>query len=84
MRQFDVRGRAGDEEAASIPRGGSAHESAAGHRGVDDGNVLGEGGFEEGVKVFGAVDSREAVGVGEGGEDADFVGVFEGGSGRHG
>ena len=34
-------------------------------------------GFEDAVEIFGGADGDEGVGVGEGGEDTDFVGVFE-------
>lgn len=42
-----------------------------------------EFGLEDGVKVLGAVDSGEAVAVGESREYTDFVGVFEGCTGGH-
>lgn len=64
MGQFHIGGCGGDQEAALVAHGGSTNEATSGDGGVDYGNVGGERGFEEGVKVFGAVDAGEAVGVG--------------------
>ena len=57
MREFLIGGRVGDEEAAAVADGGAADEAASGDGGVDYGDVGGELGFEDGVKVFGFVDS---------------------------
>ncbi len=41
-----------NEEAATVAYGGPADEAATGNGGVDDGDVGGEFGFEDGVEVF--------------------------------
>ncbi len=45
--------------------------------GAEDGDVIGEFGLEHGVKIFAAADSNHGVRVGQLGEDADFVAIFE-------
>jgi hypothetical protein len=63
MSQFDVGRRGRDQEAPLVPRGGPADEAASGDGGVDYRDVLREGGFEKGVKVFGSVNACKAIGV---------------------
>ena len=41
--------------------------------GVDDGDVIGELLFEDGVEVLRGTEGAEAVGVGELGEDTDVI-----------
>ena len=57
MGEFDIGGSVGNQEAAAIPDGGPADEAAAGDGGVNYGDVGREFGFEDGVEVFGSVDS---------------------------
>mmetsp|Transcript_46829 Transcript_46829/g.141855 ORF Transcript_46829/g.141855 Transcript_46829/m.141855 type:complete len:304 (-) Transcript_46829:106-1017(-) len=83
MSQFLIGRRVGDDETAAIADGRASHESTSADGGVYDGNVLGQFRFEDGVEVLGSADTREAVRVGQGGEDADFVRIFVGATGRH-
>ena len=48
-------------------------DACAGYRAGNEGNEVAEFGFEDGVEVCVGADGGEAVGVCEGGEDADSV-----------
>ena len=77
MCELDVGGGIRDEQSPPVPDGRPTHEAAAGDGGVYDGDVVAELGLEHRVEGLGPVYPRQAVSVGEGGEDADLVGVLE-------
>ena len=57
--------------------GNAADEAASGDVGVDNGNVIGQLGFEGTVEVFRPSSADQAVLVGQLGEDANVVTSFE-------
>lgn len=83
VQEFLIGSLCRDEQAAAVAGGHAADDTSASNGGVCDGDSVSELSFEGGVEVFGAADGNETVGVGEFGEDADLVRVFELGSRSH-
>mmetsp|Transcript_20083 Transcript_20083/g.24611 ORF Transcript_20083/g.24611 Transcript_20083/m.24611 type:complete len:91 (+) Transcript_20083:977-1249(+) len=83
MPQLLIGGSVRHQQPPLVPDGGASDEPAAGYGGVDDRDVIDQFRFEHAVEVFGSSDSYETVGVREGGEYSDLIGVFEGASHGH-
>lgn len=77
MEHFLIGGGVGKQKTLIVADAKTADNTGASYGGMDDGNVIGEFGLEDRVKVFGTADGDEAVGVGEGSEDTDIVTVLE-------
>ena len=57
--------------------GNATDEAASGDGGVDNGNVIGQLGFESAVEVFRPSSANQTVLVGQLGEDANVVASFK-------
>merc|ERR1719446_720466 len=67
-----VCGGVGDQQASDVSDRRSADVSSAANRGVDDGNVVHELGFQSGIEILGTTNSGQSVRVGQGRKDADL------------
>ena len=83
MLKFLVCCRCRDEETILVSCTKAADDAGTGDGAGNEGDEVGEFGFEDGVEDGGGAEGEEAVGVGEVGEDADFVGVLELGADCH-
>ena len=69
--EFLVGCGCGDEQALAVARREAPDDARSGDRAVRDGDDVRELGFEDRIEVRAGAEGDEAVGVGEGGEDAD-------------
>ena len=83
MLEFLVCCRCRDKETIFVSCAEAANDAGTGDGAGNEGDEVGEFGFEDGVEDGGGAEGEEAVGVGEVGEDADFVGVLELGADCH-
>ena len=81
MLKFLVCCRCRDEETVLVSCAETADDAGPGNGAGDEGDQVGEFGFEDGVEDGGGAEGEETVGVGEVSEHADFVGVLELGGG---
>ena len=71
MLQLLVGGGCWDQKTLSVSSGQATDDMSTSDGGVDNWDDVLELGLEDGVEVFGGADGNQAVGVGEGGENAD-------------
>lgn len=83
MYKIDFRYLSSSSSSHALTYAHPPHESAPRYAGVNHRNMIRQFRFKDAVEVLAAADGAERVAVGELGEDANLVGVFELGAGRH-
>lgn len=81
--KFLIGGDGGDKETVLVAGDEATNGAGFTDCGVDDGDVISELLFEDGVEVLGSTEGTEAVSVGELGKDTDVVGGFKTGTESH-
>lgn len=77
MKELLVRGGVGQKQPLVVSDTHPPNYARARNGGMDDRDVVGELGFEDGVEVLRATHCHETIGVGEHREDASFIASFE-------